>query len=151
MAKSFYELLQTLREKKNVLRGVHIHLVTNQDSGVVSYARGLLGYIPANSNGASQPETLVGEMDYKFSDRGFSGPSDRLKITLTEDGLGDVASGIAANFTLMSWGNAAFPVLFEQRDNVYFGKGPSIGNVSDHAMYVVSFTEARDTPHHGNY
>lgn len=151
MAKSFHELLHTLREKKGVLRGVNIHLVTNQDSGVVSYARGLLGYIPANSDGASQPETLVGEMDYAFSDRGFSGPRDRLKITLSDDGLGDVASGIAAHFTLQSWGNATFPVLFEQRNNVYFGRGPSIGNVSEHAVYLVSFTEATDTPHHGNY
>ena len=146
---------------------VGITLVTNQDSGVVSYATGDVTFHAGSLVGpifrpARLSTTGGTALKYYFSDRtldidpppapGEFGHSPRQPFSANAvDELGFSISLMLAprvvKFTLHSWGNATFSVPMEERGNLLVGTGPPIGHGSDDAVYVVGFTGVFHPPH----
>jgi hypothetical protein len=147
---------------------VGITLVTNQDNGIASYATGSLIYYPGSLVGPlarpTRLSTTGGEpLKYYFSDRmldidppsppGTLGHSPRQPFSANAvDQLGVsvslllFSSSHTVKFTLPTWGNATFSVPMESRGNLLVGIGPPIGNLTDHAIYVVAFTGVSNPP-----
>ena len=146
---------------------VGITLTTNQDNGIVSYATGMLIYHPASLIGPffrpARLSTTGGEpLQYYFSDRrldidppsppGTFGHSPRQPFSANAtDKLGvSISSNLGSRtvkFTLHTWGNATFNISVESRGNLLVGLGPAIGNLTDHAVYVISFAGPVTPPH----
>jgi hypothetical protein len=139
---------------------VYITIITNQDNGIASYATGSLIFHPASLIGPmfrpARLSTTGGEpLTQYFSDRMLDidppsliesfGHSPRQPFSANaNDALGvSISLGIGPRiikFTLHSWGNATFSVSTESREKLLVGIGPPIGNLTDHSVYVVSFT-----------
>jgi hypothetical protein len=134
---------------------VDVTLVTNQPSGVVSYATGQLVYYPASQIGTiyrfERLSTSRGDaLKYYFSDRlrDVDPPqlvplprqpfnvdaTDKLGMSLSKS-----LSGMAAKFTLVSWQNTTFTVVLNPLGDLLVGLGPAIGNQPGQAAYVISF------------
>jgi hypothetical protein len=138
---------------------VSITIVTNQDDGIVSYATGSVIYHPAALIGPffrpARLSTTGGEpLKSYFGNRmldidppaapGTFGPSPRQPFSANAlDKLGvSISLGLGprtVKFTLHSWENATFSVSMESRGNLLVGLGAPVGNLTDHAVYVVSF------------
>jgi hypothetical protein len=154
---------QVLTEARELGQGaiVGVALVTNQPSGIVSYATGELVYHPASATGTiflfERLSTSGGNaLKYYFSDRRrdvdpppqagqFAFPprqpfdvdaTDNLGISLSQSPL----SGMTAKFTLLSWQNATFTVALNSLGDLLVGLGPAIGNQPGQATYVISFS-----------
>ena len=143
----------------------NIFLATNQDDGLVSYARGVAGFRERrNSFDINRPYSLPARittsgnpgLEYFFSDRvewerlPSGGPfqlskeqpfsndlTDRLGFSLAEPQFGP----LVAKFTLLSWNNATFSVVLEKRGKLLFGMGPPIGNRAEQAGYLIAISE----------
>lgn len=143
-------------------------IVTNQDNNIASYATGALYYHAASLIGPIwRPARLSTSgsdpLKYYFSDRmldidppspsGSFGHSSRQPFSANSiDKLGvsiSLMPGITrvVKFTLHSWGNATFSVPMEKRGNLLVGTGPSIGNLTNYAVYLVSFNGIFHPPH----
>ncbi|MCU0450833.1 MAG: hypothetical protein MUC97_13495 [Bernardetiaceae bacterium] len=139
---------------------VMVTIVTNQDNGITSYATGALIYHASSMTGphwrSARLSTTGGSpAKYYFSDRmldidppsppGTFGHSPRQPFSANAiDNLGISISLfnlnlIVVKFTLHSWGNATFNVSMEKRGSLLIGTGAPIGNLSDHATYLMSF------------
>jgi hypothetical protein len=167
MGRNFDQILAEARQLgSNVEVGVSI--VTNQDNGIVSYATGRLKYHPGSLIGPIQrPDRLSttgsSPLLYYFSDRMIdidppdpppssgnfpsghlprqpfsANATDKLGVSISRGGATGLVT-LVAKFTLHSWGNATFSVPVEARGNLLVGVGPPIGNLTDHAVYVISF------------
>jgi hypothetical protein len=163
MGKSLSQILDEVRDGDRV----GVTLVTNQDSGVASYATGDVTYHAGSLIGPMwRPPRLSTTggtaLKYHFSDRmldidpppepGQFGISPRQPFSADAiDKLGISISLMlaprAVKFTLRSWDNATFSVSMEERGNLLIGTGPPIGNQSSHAVYVVGFTGVFHPPH----
>ncbi|OBG84702.1 hypothetical protein A5733_00425 [Mycobacterium sp. NS-7484] len=163
MGKSLNQILEEVGDGSRV----GITLVTNQDSGIASYATGEATYHPGSFVGPifrpARLSTSGGEpLKYYFSDRtldidppageGGFGHTPRQPFSANAvDKLGFSISLLLAprviKFTLHSWGNATFSVSMEERGTLLIGQGPAIGNQSEHALYVVGFTGVFHPPH----
>ena len=145
---------------------VTVTVVTNQDNLIASYARGTLIYHPPALVGpifrGPRLSTSGGEsLMYYFSDRMLNidrppnpgefertprqpfsaNATDELGLSVSSGGfVGSSGGTTVAKFTLRSWGNATFSVPMESRGNLLVGIGPPIGNLTDHAVYVISFS-----------
>jgi hypothetical protein len=173
MGKNFDQVLAEAEQIGSGAR-VGVAVVTNQDNGIVSYATGDLSYYPARLIGpilrSHRLSTTGGApLKYYFSDRmldidppnppGSFGHSprqpfsanatDELGLSVSKGGglIPGVSGSLVAKFTLHSWGNATFSVPVEGMGNLLVGVGPPIGNATDHALYVISFTGVFRPPH----
>ena len=164
---------QVLAKARQIGEGamIGITIVTNQDNGIASYASGLLLFYPRGPIGPFQrPERISSSgrepLNYFFSDRmldidpppqgGFghdprqpfsANATDKLGVSISKGALGFGNSPPVVKFTLHSWGNATFSVPLEEKGNLLVGIGPPIGNNTDHAVYVLSFTGVVEPPH----
>ena len=144
---------------------VGVTIVTNQDNGIASYATGDLVYHPGSLIGTfflpARLSTTGGEpLKYYLSDRmlnidgppapgGLAVPRQPFSADAT-DQLGVSVSSFGTpviKFTLHSWGNVTFSLAMESRGNLLVGVGPPVGNLTDQAVYVVSFTGVFRGPH----
>ena len=140
---------------------VGVTIVTNQDNGIASYATGSLIYHAFSLIGpfgrAARLSTSGGDgLKFYFSDRmldidppgdpgGFGHPHRQPFSANSIDKLGVSISLLPSNtkvvkFTLLSWGNATFSISMEKRENLLIGTGPAIGNLTDNAVYLMSFS-----------
>lgn len=135
-----------------------VTLATNQDSGIVAYATGLLTYRAAHVEPVNHHATLasLGTVADKplaayFSDRrldidpagaGFGHLARQLFSANALDKLGVSISLIGTPrvlaLTFISWGGTTARIALEARGNLLMGLGPSLGN-SAQALYVLSF------------
>src|SRR5689334_3218107 len=163
MGKNLEQILAEARD--GALVGVTV--VTNQDNGIASYGSGSLIYHPASLVGPffrpARLSTTGGEpLKYYFSDRmldidppsppGTFGHSPRQPFSAKAvDKLGVSVSSIfgspSVKFTLHSWGNATFTVPMGPQGNLLVGIGPPVGNLTNHAIYMISFTSVVNPPH----
>jgi hypothetical protein len=162
MGKNLDQILAEARD--GALVGVTV--VTNQDNGIASYGSGSLIYHPASLVGPffrpARLSTTGGEpLKYYFSDRmldidppaspGTFGHTPRQPFSAKAvDKLGVSVSTVlgshAVKFTLHTWGNATFTVPMESRGNLLVGIGPPVGNLTNHAIYMVSFIGVANPP-----
>jgi hypothetical protein len=171
MGKNFDQILAEARQIGSGAR-VGVTIVTNQDDGIASYATGDLSYYPGSLIGPiRRPERLstTGSepLKYYLSDRMLdidppdppgsfphsprqpfsANATDKLGVSVSRGVLIPGLGSPVVKFTLHSWGNATFSVPLESRGNLLVGVGAPIGNVTDHAVYVISFTGVFRPPH----
>ena len=145
---------------------VGVTIVTNQDDGIASYGSGSLIYHPASFVGPffrpARLSTTGGKpLEYYLSNKmldidppslpGTFGHSPRQPFSANAvDKLGLSVSSVLGSrtirFTLHSGGNATFTVSMESRGNLLVGIGPPVGNLTDHAIYVLCFTGILNPP-----
>jgi hypothetical protein len=144
---------------------IGVTLVTNQDNGICSYASGSARYMPAALVGPffrpARLTTTGGEpLKAYFSDRMIdidpptSGPFGHSpRQPFSADATDSVGLSLSLGWgprvlklTLHSWGHATFSVPLEARGNLMVGVGPPVGNLTDQAVYVLSFHGVYNPP-----
>ncbi len=162
--------LEQILSKVKVGDSIGVTIVTNQDNDIASYATGSLFYHAASMVGPfwrpARLSTSGGTpLKFYFSDRmldidppgppGGFGHSPRQPFSANSiDNLGVSISLMLSlsvtrvvKFTLHSWENATFSIPMEKRGNLLVGTGPAIGNLTDNAVYLMSFNGIFHPPH----
>lgn len=71
--------------------------------------------------------------------------TDKLGVSINLERSGGVEE-FEVEFTLLSWGNATSKVLLKPLGNTLVGVGGPIGNLTNHAVYVMSFAGPYNPP-----